>query len=106
MYDSICNTTVENKNFEFYKFLDSKSGGFAYEEVRDEIGKDLEFSDITATDLQDEMIGPIIFEEYRKGVSRRLKNDKYKDLLACYTNSTFPDFKSYIRTEVDLVEDC
>jgi len=31
----------------------------------------LEISDITATDLQDEIIGPIIIKEYRKELSKK-----------------------------------
>ena len=34
-----------------------------------------------------------------------MKNDKYRDVLSGYTGSIFQDFESYLRTEVDLVED-
>ena len=34
-----------------------------------------------------------------------MKNDKYMDSLAGYTGSIFQDFKSYLRREVDSVED-
>ena len=50
----------ENNKFELYKFPDSKSGGVSYEKVRNEIEKDLEVSNIESTDLQDEIIVPII----------------------------------------------
>ena len=43
----------------------------------DNIEKDLEISDITATKLQDEIKGPIFIEEYRKEVKKRMKNDEY-----------------------------
>ena len=61
-YKSIFNTTEENNKFKLYKFPDEKSGGISNEKVRDEIGKDLDNSDITATDLEDDIIGPIIIK--------------------------------------------
>ena len=74
---SIFNITEEFKKFEFYIFPDSKKGRILYEKVRDEIKKDMEISDFTATDLQDEIIGPIIFEENRREASKEMENDKY-----------------------------
>ena len=58
--NSILIITGENNEFEFYIFPDSKIGGVSYEKVREEIERDLYFSDIRATDLQDEIIAPII----------------------------------------------
>ena len=63
VHNSIFNITEENKKFELYKIFDEKAGGVSYEKVRDEIEKDMDISDITAADLQDDMIGPIIIEE-------------------------------------------
>ena len=65
----------------------------------------MDIEDITATDLQDDLIGPIIIEEYREQVTRRMKDDKYMKILAGYVSSVFQDFESYLRTEVDLVQD-
>ena len=62
-------------------------------------------SDITTTDLQDNIIGPIVLEEYRNQVTTRLKDDKYMRILAIYVNSKFQDFETFLQTEVDLVED-
>ena len=39
-----------------------------------------EIRDITATDLQDEIIGPIFIEEYREQVSKRMKNELMRSL--------------------------
>ena len=64
----------------------------------------MDISDITATDLQDEMIAPIIFKEYREPVSKRLKDAGYMNILAVYVRSVFHDFESYLKTEADLVE--
>ena len=72
MYNFIFNIAEEKNEFEIYKFPDSKSGGISQEKVRDEVEKDLRFSVLTATDLQDDIIGPVIFEEYRKQVSKRM----------------------------------
>ena len=65
----------------------------------------MDISDITAANLQDDIIGPIITEEYKKQVTKRMKDDKYMKILAGYVRSVFQDFESYLRTEVDLVQD-
>ena len=63
VYNSIFNITKQKKTIEFYKFLDERVGGVSYEKIRDEIEKDLDSSNFTDSDLQDERIGPIISEE-------------------------------------------
>ena len=73
--------------------------------VRVEIEKDLDIEDITAEDLQDDIIGPIIIEEYREQVTKRMKNEQYMNILAIYTRSVFQDFESFLRTQIDLIED-
>ena len=65
----------------------------------------MEISDNTATGLQDDIICPIIIEEFREQVSKRMKNDNYLDLLAVYVISIFQVSESSLGTEVDLVED-
>ena len=76
VYNSIFNITEENNKFELYKFPDEKAGGVTYEKLRDEIERDLDISDITATDLQDDVIGPIIIEEYKKQVTKRMEDEQ------------------------------
>ena len=66
VYNSIFNITEHNNKFELYKFPDEKTAGISYKKVRDEIEKDLDISNITAADLQDDLIGPIIIKEYRE----------------------------------------
>ena len=105
VYNSIFNITEENNKLQLYKFPDEKAGGVTYEKVRDEIEKDLDIEDITAADLQDEIIAPIIIEEYKKQVTKRMKDDKYLNIVAGFVSSVFQDFESYLRTEVDLNED-
>ena len=105
VYNSIFNITEENNKFELYKFPDENAGGISYTKVRDEIEKDLDILDITATDLQDDIIGPIIIEEYKEQVTKRMKDEQYMNILAIYTRSVFQDFESFLRTQMDLVED-
>ena len=105
MYNSTFNITEENNKFELYKFTDEKSGGVTYEKVRDEIEKDLDIKDITAEDLQDEIIGAIIIEEYKKQVTKTMNDEQYMNILANYISSVFQDFERFLRTRIDLVED-
>ena len=105
VYNSIFKIREENNDFEFYKFPDERTGGVSYENVKNEIEKDVEITDITATGLQDDIKGPIIIEEYRNQVTKRMKDDKYMLILAGYTSSISQDFESRLRTGVDLVED-
>ena len=65
----------------------------------------MDISDITASDLEDEIIGPIIIEEYRNRVTKTMKDDKYMDILGFHVSSVFQDFEHCLRTEVDLIED-
>ena len=65
----------------------------------------MDISDITATDLQDDIIGPIIIEEYRNQVTKRTKDHNYMRISAIYVNSEFQDFESFLRTEIELFEE-
>ena len=105
VYNSIFNITPENNKIELYKFPDEKAGGVTCTKVRDEIEKDLGIEDITAEDLQDDIIGPIIIEEYEEQVTKRMNDEQYMNILAFYTSSVFQDFESFLRTQIDLVED-
>ena len=105
VYNSIFNITEENNKLGLYKIPDEKSGGVSYIKVRDEIEKDLDIEDITAADLQDDIIGPIIIEEHKEQVSKRMKDEQYMNILAIYTSSVFQNFESFLRTQIDLIED-
>ena len=61
-------------------------------------------TDITTTDLQDDIIAPIIIKENREEVTKRMKHGKYMLILALYIDSLFQNFESFLRTEIDLVE--
>ena len=65
----------------------------------------MDIEDITATDLQDDIIGPIIIEEYKEQVSKRMKDEQYMNILAIFTSSVFQDFEGFLRKQIDLIED-
>ena len=104
VYNSIFNITEENNKFKLYKFPDKKIGGITYTKVRNEIERDLDISDITDEDLQDDIIAPIIFKEYEEQVAKRMEDGGYMNILSRYTHSVFQDFESFLRTQIDLVE--
>ena len=66
---------------------------------------DLDISDITACDLQNEILAPINIKNYIEQVTKILKDAGYKNILAGYVSSVFPDFESYLGTEIDSVGD-
>ena len=70
VYKLIFNKTQVNNKFEPYIFPDSKNVNVSYEKLRDEIERDLDITNFTATDLQNEILGPFIFEEYIEQVSK------------------------------------
>ena len=65
----------------------------------------MDIEDITAADLQDDIIAPIIIKEYNEQVRKRMSDGGYMNILARYTSSVFQDFESFLRTQIDLVED-
>ena len=105
VYNSIFNITEENIKFKLSKYLDEKVDGISYTKVRNDIEKDLDIEDITASDLQDDIITPFIIEEYKERVTKRMKDEQYMNILAIYTRSVFQDFGSFLRKQIDLVED-
>ena len=56
VYNCIFNITEANNKFKLYKFPDEKAGGVSNE-------KDLDIADITASDLEDNIIGPLILKK-------------------------------------------
>ena len=105
VHNSIFNKTEENNKFELYKTPDEKAGRISYEKVREDIEKDLDISDVTAVVFQDDILAPIIIEEYKEQVTKRMEDVGYLNILSGYPRSVSQDFESYLRTEIDLVED-
>ena len=81
------------------------SGGISYEKLTIEIERKMEKTKITASNLQGGKIGPMSIKECRKEVWKRMKIDEFMNNLAHYTKLLIQDFKSFLRTEIDLVED-
>ena len=104
VYISIINLNGTNNKFKLYKFPDEKAGGVYYEKVRYENEKDFDFSDITATDLQGEIIAPIKIKEDRKQITKRMRDGHYLNILAISVSSLFQDFGNFLRTEIVLLE--
>ena len=65
----------------------------------------MDISDITATDIQDDLIGSIITDEYKEQVTKRMEDEQYVNIFSIYTNSVFRVFESFLRTQIDLSED-
>ena len=105
VYKSIFDITDKINKLEIYKCPDEKIACVLYGKVRDDIKRDLDISDITATDLRDDIIGPIAIKEYRERVTKRMEDSGYINILSGYPRSVFQDFESYLRTEIGLVED-
>ena len=97
------NITEANNKIELYKLPDEKAGGISFEKVRDEIEIDLDISDITATDLQDDMIGSIIIEEFREQITKKMEDVGYMKIKAGYPSSVFQEIESLLRTEINLI---
>ena len=105
VYNSVFNITEANNKVELYIFPDEKAGGISYTKVRDEIERDLDISDITVVDLQDDVKAPINIEDYREQVTKGMEGVGYMNFLSGYPRSVSQDFESYLRTEIDLVGD-
>ena len=75
VYNSFIKITEEKNKFELYKYPDGRSVSVSFEEVRGEIQKDLDISDVTATDLRDDIIAPIIIDQHRNQVTKGMKVD-------------------------------
>ena len=105
VYTFVFNILEKINKFKLYKCPDERKGGVSFEKVRDEIERNLEVSDVTASDLHNDIKSPNFTEEYREEVSLRMKNGEYIRILALYNSSIFQDFESFLRKGIDLVED-
>ena len=101
VYNSIFNITEENNKFELYRDSSSK---FGFLELKDELEEILNISHITNEHLDDEVLGPRIFDEYIKLSTEKKNNDGYMILILSYSRSLFRDFESYLRIVIGLDE--
>ena len=101
----VCNSifiiTEENNKFELYR---DNSNKFGFLELKDELEEILNISHITNEHLDDEVLGPRIFDECIKLSTEKKNNDGYMILLLGYSRSPFRDFESYLRIVVGLDE--
>ena len=74
-------------------------------ELKDGLEEIFNNTDITPKHLQDEKIGPLIFESYRKLISGKSTTDAYLLLSTNYSGSPFRDFESYLGVLVGPDED-
>ena len=65
--------TEAQQTFEFKMIKPGETSDFIDEKVRDELKKDLEVTDVTAADLQDDIIPAINNKENREQVTKRIK---------------------------------
>ena len=102
VYNSIFNITEENNKFELYRDTSDK---FGFLELKDELEEILIISHITNEHLDDEIIGPLIIDEFIKLSTEKKNTDGYIILLLGYARSPFRDFESYLRIIVRLDEE-
>ena len=100
VYNSIFKITNENHKFKFYRETDK----FGFLELKDELEEILNNSHISQEHLDDEIIGPRIFDEFLKLSHEKEFSDGYSIILLCYVRSPFRDFESYLRIVVGLDE--
>ena len=60
-------------------------------------------SDITATDLRDDILGSIFIEECREQITKRMEDVGYMKIKAGYPISVFQENESFLRTEISFV---
>ena len=102
VYNAIFNVTEENNKFEHYRDMTAK---FGFLELKDELEEILNISHITIEHLDDEILGPRIFDEFIKLSNEKKNSDGYIILLLGYSASPFRDFESYLRLVVGLDEE-
>ena len=74
VYNSVFNITKKNNKFDIYR---DSSNKFGFIELKDELEENLNVSHITPEHLQDEIIGPRIFDEYYKLSTEKMNTDGY-----------------------------
>ena len=102
VYNSIFNITEENNKFEIYRDMTAK---FGFLELKDELEEILNIPHITIENLDDEILGPRIIDEFIKLSNEKKNSDGYMILLLGYSASPFRDFESSLRLVVGLNEE-
>ena len=95
----IFNITEENNKFKLYT---DNFHEFLFQELKEELEGILNISDLTPYHLQHKIIGPRIFQAYKKLRAEKSSTDGYIILLMGYARSSFRDFGGYHRIVVGL----
>ena len=64
----------------------------------------MEITDITATDLEVEILGSNFIKEYSKKSIKKHENDNYMNIIAVCNRPLFQNLENSLKTEVDLIE--
>ena len=92
---------ITNK-FELFTDTFDEFGFIEFKDVLQEIPN---IPDITTEDLQDDRLGSLIIEAYRKIYSEKSNTDGYFILSMYHARSPFRDFESFLRLTGDLNDD-
>ena len=84
--NSIFNITEESNKFEIYRDTSTK---FGFLKLKDDLEEILKFPHITPEHLQDDEIGPHIFDEFLNLSHEKKYSDGYMILLLGYSRSLF-----------------
>ena len=101
VYNSFFKITEENNKFELC--IDNFDE-ISFEELKDELERNLSISVITPSHFQHEMIGPRIIQDYNELRLEKSSTDGFIILLLAYARSPFRDFESFLRIVVGLDE--
>ena len=93
VYHSIFNITKENNKFKLYTDTFDE---VSFTELKDEVEEILNISNITDTQLEDDILAPHMAETYWKLRSDKTSHDGYTILLTGYAESSFRNFESYL----------
>ena len=99
------NITEHNNKFELYTYSKLLNGEHTYGTVGNIVREKLRISDIAIDLLYDETIGPFLIDEHRKTYQEINHANPLIKLIHRCKSSIIQDFESFLRTEIDAVED-
>ena len=89
--NSIFNITEEINKFEIYRDTSNK---FGFLELKNELEEIFNIPHISQEHLEDDVIGPRIFDEFLKLTHEKKNSDGYMIILLGYSRSLFRDLES------------
>ena len=101
VYNSTFKITEANNKFEIYRDMSNK---FGFLQLKDKLEEILNIPHITDDHLNDEILGPLIIDEYIKLSIEEKNKDGCMVLIFGYSASSFRDFESYLRLVIGLDE--